>query len=102
MNSRWRWKNGYYEHRRCDMRLTKIENENNSYFIQFKPSLLQIDDVRVYEFLKTSLKDGKIKRRSRGIYLDSDIEIIRLKVSHQHMEENEFSTYEELLLSVLE
>ncbi|MDH5162731.1 hypothetical protein [Heyndrickxia oleronia] len=80
------------------MRLTKIENENNSYLIQVKPSLLQIDDVRVYEFLKTSLKDGKIKRRSRGIYLDSDVEIIRLKVSHKHMEENEYSTYEELLL----
>ena len=54
------------------------------------------------------MKDGKIKRRSRGIYLDSDVEIIRLKVSNkqkmllnQYMEENKYSTYEELLLSVL-
>ena len=92
-----------------NMRLTKIESEYNSYLIQIKPSLLQIDDERVYEFLKTSLKEGKIKKRSRGIYVDSDVEIIRIKVSNKqkmllnkYIKESGYSTYEEVLLSVLE
>ncbi|WP_374724126.1 helix-turn-helix domain-containing protein [Calidifontibacillus erzurumensis] len=83
------------------------KKEDDSYLLQVKPVLLDKPFGEFYELLSDSLIKGKIKKRARGIYIDSDIEVIRLRVDSEFkkkLEEraiNEQKGLEEYILSVL-
>lgn len=63
-----------------NIRITPQE-ENEQFIIEIKPVLLMEASQELVELLDSVLVSGKVNKRSRGIYIDSDVEVIRVKVS---------------------
>ncbi|UYP07235.1 helix-turn-helix domain-containing protein [Priestia megaterium] len=87
-----------------NMRITPQE-EKEQFIIEIKPVLLTESAQEIVELLESVLVSGKINKRSRGIYIDSDLEVVRVKVSsnlkeelHQKAKELGKRNIEELLL----
>ena len=55
--------------------------------VEIKPVLLTESAQEIVELLESVLVSGKINKRSRGIYIDSDLEVVRVKVSSNLKEE---------------
>ncbi|MEK1830385.1 hypothetical protein AAAC51_18765 [Priestia megaterium] len=55
--------------------------------IAIKPVLLTESAQEIVELVASVLVSGKINKRSRGIYIDSDLEVVRVKVSSDLKEE---------------
>ncbi|WP_208756781.1 hypothetical protein [Priestia megaterium] len=49
--------------------------------IEIKPALLTESAQEIIELLESVLVSGKINKRSRGIYIDSDLKVVRVKVT---------------------
>ncbi|MBY0061243.1 MULTISPECIES: helix-turn-helix domain-containing protein [Priestia] len=69
-----------------NMRITPQE-EKEQFLIEIKPVLLTESSQELVELLESVLVSGKINKRSRGIYIDSDLEVIRVKVTSDLKEE---------------
>lgn len=89
-----------------NMRIEKAQDEDEKYIIEVKPSLIVHDGLETYDLFQSCLINGEIKKRKNGIYLDSDVQIIRLRVSKKQkeqlkilMKEQGFLSIEELLLT---
>ncbi|MCM3068450.1 helix-turn-helix domain-containing protein [Priestia flexa] len=63
-----------------NMRITPQE-ENEQFIVEIKPVLLMESSQELVELLESVLVSGKVNKRNRGIYIDSDVEVIRVKVS---------------------
>jgi len=91
----------------ANMRIEKAPNEDEVYLVEIKPSLIKTDNLtEILDLFQSVLIKGEVKKRKSGIYIDSDIEIIRLRVSKKQkkqlsilMKEKGYSSIEELLLS---
>ena len=68
------------------MRITPQE-EREQFIVEIKPVLLAESAQEIVELLESVLVSGKINKRSRGIYIDSDLEVVRIKVSSDLKEE---------------
>ncbi len=68
------------------MRITPQE-EREQFIVEIKPVLLAESAQEIVELLESVLVSGKINKRSRGIYIDSDLEVVRVKVSSDLKEE---------------
>lgn len=89
-----------------NMRVEKAQGEGDVYIIEVKPSLIVNDGLETFELFQSCLIDGEIKKRKNGVYIGSDVQIIRLRVSKKEkkelallMKNQGFSSIEELLLS---
>ncbi|GAB1810405.1 helix-turn-helix domain-containing protein [Priestia megaterium] len=69
-----------------NMRITPQE-EKEQFIVEIKPVLLTESAQEIVELLESVLVSGKINKRSRGIYIDSDLEVVRIKVSSDLKEE---------------
>ncbi|MDR7242826.1 helix-turn-helix domain-containing protein [Priestia megaterium] len=69
-----------------NMRITPQE-EKEQFIIETKPVLLTESSQELVELLESVLVSGKINKRSRGIYIDSDLEVVRVKVTSDLKEE---------------
>ncbi|MGG1073839.1 helix-turn-helix domain-containing protein [Priestia megaterium] len=69
-----------------NMRITPQE-EREQFIVEIKPVLLAESAQEIVELLESVLVSGKINKRSRGIYIDSDLEVVRVKVSSDLKEE---------------
>ncbi|MDW8518288.1 helix-turn-helix domain-containing protein [Priestia flexa] len=63
-----------------NMRITPQE-EKEQFIVEIKPVLVMEASQELVELLDSVLVSGKVNKRSRGIYIDSDLEVIRVKVS---------------------
>ncbi|MBU8690788.1 helix-turn-helix domain-containing protein [Priestia megaterium] len=69
-----------------NMRITPQE-EKEQFIVEIKPVLLTESSRELVELLESVLISGKINKRSRGIYIDSDLEVVRVKVTSTLKEE---------------
>ncbi len=69
-----------------NMRIT-LQEEKEQFLIEIKPILLTDSSHELMELLESVLVSGKINKRSRGIYIDSDLEVVRVKVTSDLKEE---------------
>jgi len=69
-----------------NMRITPQE-EKEQFLIEIKPVLLTESSHELVDLLESVLASGKINKRSRGIYIDSDLEVVRVKVTSDLKEE---------------
>ncbi|MGR6341720.1 helix-turn-helix domain-containing protein [Priestia megaterium] len=69
-----------------NMRITPQE-EKEQFIVEIKPVLFMESEQEIVELLESVLVSGKINKRSRGIYIDSDLEVIRVKVTSDLKEE---------------
>jgi hypothetical protein len=69
-----------------NMRITPQE-EKEQFIIEIKPVLLTESAQEIVELLESVLVSGKINKRSRGIYIDNDLEVVRVKVTSDLKEE---------------
>ena len=69
-----------------NMRITPQE-EKEQFIVEIKPVLLTESSQELVELLESVLVSGKINKRSRGIYIDSDLEVVRVKVTSDLKEE---------------
>ncbi|MGG1369978.1 helix-turn-helix domain-containing protein [Priestia megaterium] len=69
-----------------NMRITPQE-EKEQFIVEIKPVLFMESAQEIVELLESVLVSGKINKRSRGIYIDSDLEVIRVKVTSDLKEE---------------
>ncbi|MFE7082659.1 DNA-binding protein, partial [Priestia megaterium] len=69
-----------------NMRITPQE-EKEQFIIEIKPVLLTESTQELVELLESVLISGKINKRTRGIYIDSDLEVVRVKVTSDLKEE---------------
>ncbi|WDC91271.1 helix-turn-helix domain-containing protein [Priestia megaterium] len=69
-----------------NMRITPQE-EKEQFIVEVKPVLLTESAQEIVELLESVLVSGKINKRSRGIYIDSDLEVVRVKVTSDLKEE---------------
>ena len=69
-----------------NMRVTPQE-EKEQFIIEIKPVLLTESAQEIVELLESVLVSGKINKRSRGIYIDSDLEVVRVRVTSDLKEE---------------
>ncbi|MFE7084391.1 DNA-binding protein, partial [Priestia megaterium] len=67
-----------------NMRITEQEEQ---FLIEIKPVLLTESSQQLVELLDSVLVSGEINKRSRGIYIDSDLEVVRVKVTSDLKEE---------------
>lgn len=72
-----------------NMRVEKSENEEDVYLVHVKPSLISGPYTELLELFQSSLISGFIKKRRNGIYIDSDIETIRLRLTSKQKNELE-------------
>ena len=63
------------------------QEEKEQFLIEIKPVLLTESSPELVELLESVLLSGKINKRSRGIYIDSDLEVVRVKVTSDLKEE---------------
>jgi len=69
-----------------NMRITPQE-EKEQFIVEIKPVLLTESAQEIVELLESVLISGKINKRSRRIYIDSDLEVVQVKVSSNLKEE---------------
>ena len=62
------------------MRVTPQE-EKEQFIVEIKPVLLTELAQEIVELLESVLVSGKINKRSREIYIDSDLEVVHVNVS---------------------
>ncbi|MDP9578347.1 UNVERIFIED_ORG: hypothetical protein J2X74_004207 [Bacillus sp. 1751] len=58
-----------------------LQEEKEQFLIEIKPVLLTESSHELAELLESVLVSGKINKRSRGIYIDSDLEVVRVKMT---------------------
>ncbi|MDP1471855.1 hypothetical protein Q8G32_28865 [Priestia megaterium] len=63
------------------------QEEKEQFIIEIKPVLLTESIQELVELLESVLISGKINKRTRGIYIDSDLEVVRVKVTSDLKEE---------------
>jgi hypothetical protein len=63
------------------------QEEKEQFLIEIKPVLLTESSLELVELLESVLLSGKINKRSRSIYIDSDLEVVRVKVTSDLKEE---------------
>ncbi|AQX56619.1 helix-turn-helix domain-containing protein [Priestia flexa] len=84
----------FYQHLSpMNMRITP-QKEKEQFIVEVKPVLLMESSQELIELLDSVLVSGKINKRSRGIYIDSDLEVIRIKVSGDLKKELEHNAKE--------
>ncbi|HWO75561.1 MAG TPA: helix-turn-helix domain-containing protein [Bacillus sp. (in: firmicutes)] len=68
-----------------NMRIEPQEDEEY-FLIEIKPTLIAEHSHELFELLQSTLISGKLNKRSRGIYIDSDLEIVRVKLTSEMKE----------------
>lgn len=76
----------FYQHLSpVNMRIEPQEEEEH-FIIETKPTLIAEQSHELFELLQSTLVSGKLNKRNRGIYIDSDLEVIRVKLTSEMKE----------------
>ncbi|MBU8854963.1 hypothetical protein [Bacillus sp. FJAT-26377] len=79
----------FYQHLSpTNMRITPQE-EKEQFLIEIKPILFPKPSQEISKLLESVLVSGKINKRVRGTYVESDIEIVRVKMTAETKKELE-------------
>ncbi|MFC3882042.1 helix-turn-helix domain-containing protein [Bacillus songklensis] len=61
----------------------ELQKDQEQYLVEVKPALIEESSSELFELLQSILVSGKLNKRNRGIYIDSDLEVIRMKVTSE-------------------